>query len=63
MTLNELQMRTLDVIRKARFQLRGSAYENSMSDEDFIEQVLEPLETDIIQDRHMLKMIRKARKD
>ena len=55
MTLNELQVRTLNVIRLARFQLGRSAHEEGMSDAEFIEQVLEPLETDIHQDRHILR--------
>lgn len=62
MTLNDLQLRTLDVIRKVRFQLGRAAHENGMSDDEFIEEVLEPLETDIYQDRQMLKMIKKQRK-
>ena len=61
MTLNELQLRTLDVIRKARFQLGRSAHDNGMSDDEFIEQVLETLETEIYQDRHVLKMTARER--
>lgn len=55
MTLNELQMRTLDVLRKVKFQLQRQAHENGMSDSEFLEEVVEPLETDIFQDRHVLK--------
>lgn len=58
MTLHELQMRTLDVLRKTRFQLRRQGHEGGMSDEEFIEQVVESLETDIYQDRQVLKMAR-----
>ncbi len=59
MTLDKLQLQTLNVIRRARFQLSRPAHENNMSDAEFIEQVLEPLETDIHQDRQILKMARK----
>lgn len=58
MTLYQLQMRTLSVLRKVRFQFNRAAHEDGMSDSEFIESVLEPLETDIYQDRQMLKMRR-----
>lgn len=63
MTLHQLQVRTLDVLRLAKFQFRRQGYEDGMSDEEFIDKVLEPLETDIYQDRQMLKMLRKQRAD
>ncbi len=59
MTLSQLQMRTLDVLRKVRFQLGRAAHENGMSDAEFIEEVLEPLATDIYQDRQVLKMLKR----
>jgi hypothetical protein len=59
MTLSQLQLRTLDVIRRARFQLSRPAHENNLNDSEFIEKVLEPLETDIYQGRQILKMARK----
>lgn len=59
MTLSRLQLRTLEVIRKTIFQFNRHAYEPGMSDSEFIEQVLLPLENDIYQDRHMLKAKRK----
>lgn len=62
MTLNELQMKTLDVLRKVRFQLGRQAHEDGMTDTEFVEQYVEPLETDIYQDRQMLKLIRKQAK-
>lgn len=63
MTLNQLQLRTMDVLRKARFQLGRSAHEEGMSDAEFIEQVLEPFETDLYQDRQMLRMLRQRNKE
>jgi len=63
MTLSQLQMRTLDVLRKVRFQLGRQAHEEGMSDAEFIDSILEPLETDIHQDRQMLKMLRRSKKD
>lgn len=56
MTLSQLQVKTLDVLRKVKFQLRRQGYEGGMSDEEFIEQILEPLETNIYQDRVVIKM-------
>lgn len=58
MTLSELQLRTLDVLRKVRFQFNRAAHEDGMSDAEFLDAVLEPLETDIYQDRKVLKMAR-----
>lgn len=63
MTLNELQLRVVDVLRKARFQLRRQAHETGMSDEEFIDDVLTPLEDDVYQDRKVLQMHRRARKN
>ena len=58
MTLNELQLRTLNFLRLVRFQFNRQAHEEGMSDGEFIEQVLDPLETTIYQDRQVLKMKR-----
>ena len=62
MTLSELQMKTLDVLRKVRFQFNRQAYDDGMSDTEFLDQIIDPFETEIYQDRQMLKMLRK-RKD
>lgn len=59
MALSQLQMRTLDVLRKVRFQFRRQGHEPGMTDEEFLDSVVEPLETDIYQDRQILKMKRK----
>lgn len=61
MTLHQLQVRVLNVIRLTRFQLGRKAHEDGMTDAEFIEQVLEPLETDIVQDRYVLKMSRRSK--
>jgi hypothetical protein len=55
MTLSQLQLRTLDVLRKVRFQFRRQGFEDGMSDSEFIDKVLEPFATDIYQDRQILK--------
>lgn len=60
MTLNQLQMRTLDVLRKVKFQLQRQGYEVGMSDSEFIEQIIDPLSTDIYQDRYVLKHATKS---
>lgn len=59
MTLTQLQMRILDVLRKVRFQFGRAAHEDGMSDSEFIDNIVTPLETDIYQDRQMLKMSRR----
>ena len=61
MTLNELQLKTLNILRLVKFQLGRSAHENSMSDSEFIETFLEPLETDIHQDRYVIRNNKKAK--
>ena len=61
MTLNELQLRTLKVLRLVRSQLNRQAHEGGMSDTEFTENVLDPLETEIKQDRYVLKMFRNQR--
>jgi hypothetical protein len=60
MSLNQLQLRTLDVLRKVKFQFGRQAHEEGMSDAEFIEKVIDPLSTDIYQDRHVLRMKRSS---
>lgn len=59
MTLSKLQLETLDLIRKVRFQLGRAAHEEGMSDSEFLEEVIEPLEQRIVADRHVLRMKQK----
>lgn len=63
MTLNELQVRTANVIRLVKFQFGRAAYGDGMTDAEFIEDVLDPLATDIYQDRQILKDARKRRNE
>ena len=56
MTLSQLQLRTLDVLRKVTGQLHRMAHEDGMSDSEFIDQVIAPFARDINQDRVVLKM-------
>lgn len=58
MTLSQLQLKTLDLIRKVRFQLGRQGYEEGMSDSEFEDNALNPLETAIYQDRQMAKMLK-----
>lgn len=58
MGLSALQLETLDLIRKVRFQLNRAAHEDGMSDGEFMDQVLTPLEQKILADRQVLKMKR-----
>jgi hypothetical protein len=56
MTLNELQLQTLDVLRKVKFQFGRKAHEDGMSDSEFVEHVVDPLSEKIYADRQVLKM-------
>ena len=58
MTLSQLQLATLNLIRKLRFQLNRVGYEEGMSDKEFLEQIVYPLEADIYQDRKMIALQR-----
>lgn len=59
MTLSELQLRTLDVLRKVRFQFNRQAYQDGMSDTEFLDSIVSPFEIEIYQDRQVLKEKRK----
>lgn len=61
MTLHQLQMRTLDLIRKLRFQLKRQAHEEGMSDAEFLENMVDNLEQEIYADRAVAKMHRKQK--
>jgi hypothetical protein len=62
MTLSELQLRTANFLRLVKFQLRRMPHQDGLNDEEFIAQQVEPFETDIYQDRQILKMARKAKR-
>lgn len=51
MTLNQLQLETLDLIRKVKFQLNRQGWEEGISDAEFIDKILAPLEFKIYADR------------
>ena len=61
MTLRQLQLRTLDVLRKVRSQFGRSAHEEGMSDSEFLDSVVSPLEEDIYSD-HAMRRIARERK-
>ena len=63
MTLSQLQMETLNVLRKVKFQFGRQAHEDGMSDNEFIEKVVDPLIEVIYQDRQILKMHRERTKE
>lgn len=56
MTLSQLQNRTLEVLRKVRRQFNKKHYQEGLSDDEFFEEVVEPLIADICQDKEILKM-------
>jgi hypothetical protein len=53
MTLGELQMATLRLIRRVRKHLNRKAHAEGMTDDEFKADVLDSLETVIQQDRSM----------
>lgn len=55
MTLDELQTRVIKLLKKVRKQFYRQAYEGGLSDAEFIEQWIYPLETEIDQDRQALR--------
>ena len=55
-TLHQLQLETLNLCRKIRFQLQHHAYEGGMNDTEFLEQIVSPLEAKIYTDRAMAKL-------
>jgi hypothetical protein len=63
MSLSDLQLKTLDLIRKVRRQFTHQGYEAGMSDQEFTEAVLNPLEHSIRADRHVLRMAAKVAHD
>lgn len=63
MTLSQLQLKTLDVLRRVKFQFDRQAHDEGMSDGEFIDQVVDPLMTDIYQDRQMQKLNRENHRD
>jgi hypothetical protein len=50
MTLDELRRRTLELINATRKQLRRHSWQDGMSDEEFIDKVLNHLEHQITDD-------------
>lgn len=58
MTLEELQQRTLDVLAKVRKQFFRNPYEEGLSDWEFLDEVVSPLEIEIRQDQMMQKILR-----
>ena len=61
-TLGQLQLATLDLIRKVRFQFQRSPHDQGMSDTKFLEQIVQPLEDKIYADRAMARMLRKEKR-
>lgn len=56
MSLDRLQKETLRVLRLARKQFNRAAYEDGLSDNEFIREVLEPLMHSIRTDRAVIRM-------
>ena len=56
MTLQELQKRTLKVLKLVRKQFNRAAHEDGMSDTEFLDKVVGSLEWDIKSDRAVEKL-------
>lgn len=56
MTIDELQVETLRLIRKVRRHLTEPAWKGGPTDAEFDEEVLEKLQTQIEQDREVMRM-------
>lgn len=54
MTLEELQERTLKLIRQMRRQLNRRGFEGGLSDKEFQDQVLDVLESKLLNDKWVL---------
>ena len=55
MTLEELQLKTLSVLKRVRKQFNRAAHEDGLSDGEFMDQVVEPLERKIKDDIYVVK--------
>lgn len=56
MTLEQLQKRTLKVLRLVRKQFNRAAHEDGLSDKEFLDQVVDVLEWDIKSDIAVLNI-------
>lgn len=61
-TLQELRFSALHFIKKVRKQLQHSPYQEGMSDQEFIDQVVNPFEEKIRTDRDMERIIEKQKR-
>lgn len=61
LTLEQLQRKTLKVLRLVRKHLNSQPWKDgTMTDDEFLEAIIEPLESEIVADRHVLGMHRKS---
>jgi len=63
MTLSQLQLKTLDLIRQMKFQLNRASWEDGRSDREFIDDVLREFEGEILNDRFVLAEARRKKKE
>lgn len=56
LNLDQMHYKTLKLIRETRKQLRRMPHEPGMNDEEFIREILNPLQEQIEADREILKM-------
>ncbi len=63
MTLSQLQLKTLELIRQMKFQLNRASWEDGRSDKEFIEDVLREFEGKILNDRFVLSESRRKKKE
>jgi len=61
MTLGELQLAVIKLCREVRIQFNRAAYEDGMSDNEFLDRIVEPLKTRIHRDRDVIKSAKRNR--
>lgn len=61
MTLDELQRETLGLIRRMKAQLRKSPWQGGLSDREFIEHVLDPMQSKVAADREVANFKKRQR--
>lgn len=62
MTLDQLRKRTKRVLNQCKKQFLKTPYEPGLADQEFIEEFIDPLLTDIWQDTEMEKILDAAQK-
>lgn len=63
MGLAELQLATMDLIRKVRFQFGHKPHDDGMTDNEFLEEIVDPFEQKILADRSVIRDKRRKQRE